>query len=394
MRRGTGEKHPLAAENRLVVLTALDHAATDIDDVIRASTASVSDWDYVSGSLARHGTLLTFGRHVERLGLLHDLPDRCREHLDRTGLVMRFRNARFFEEMKRISSAFHEQGLPLVFIKGAQLVIAGYYGPEDRLMEDIDVLVPAGQAANAAQLLKEIGYEDPGRVGESARFHHRGEMLFINSRDRELIVELSVKLNKNHELRHCYPFADGELRQKLSPAIVGGAPFLLIEKEFHFAYCLFHHVALNYLYRLNWLNDLARMIADPEMDLDRTGRYIEAYGLRRSWGLLNGMLQRHFHVPPREPRVRLPSRLEAIFLDDACGFADLGTIESNNVSIRLSLIGNWRDRVLVGLKKIVLPVDWLRAYYGLHDTTPAAAVYMLHLVKSLKRLLKIQERHP
>mgnify|MGYP001588822100 CR=1 FL=1 len=394
MRRGTGEKHQFAAENRLVVLTALDRVAADVDDVIRASIASVSDWDYVSSSLARHGTLLTFGRHVERLGLLHALPDRCREHLGRTGMVMRYRNARFFEEMKRISSAFHEQGLPLVFIKGALLVIAGYYGPEDRLMEDLDVLVPAGQAAKAVQLLMGIGYEEPGRAGGAARFRHRGEMLFINSRDRELIVELSVKLNKNHELRHCYPFADGELQQKLSPATVGGAPFFLIEKEFHFAYCLFHHVALNYLYRLNWLNDLAGMIADPEMDPDRIGRYVDAYGLRRSWGLLNGILQRHFRISPKEPLVRLPARLEVIFLDDACGFADLGTIESNNVAIRLSLIGNWWDRVLVGLKKIVLPPDWLRAYYGLHDTTPAATVYMLHLINSLKRLLKIRERHP
>jgi len=66
----------LKHENRLVLFTSLDCTTSAfVDDAIRTSISSVTDWMYVFRSLMHHGTLFSFSKHASRLKLLPYLPD-------------------------------------------------------------------------------------------------------------------------------------------------------------------------------------------------------------------------------------------------------------------------------------------------------------------------------
>ena len=390
MKQVTLDNLRLKYENKLVLYTSLDCTSSDfVDEAIRASINRVADWPYVFRSLMHHGTLFTFSKHATRLKLLPYLPDEFVDELNRTVLILRYRNSRFAAEMKRISAAFNKEDIPMVFIKGAMLLLSGYYDEDSRFMDDLDCIVPHEQMLRSKELLENIGYMEPDSVGQPVRYHYKGEMQFVNARDREIEVELSARLNKNYELTQCYPFKDEELVHKLTKRTIKGVEYQIIEKEFHFIYCLFHHVALNYLHRLNWLNDFYLMLMDRTMDMDKVHMYLDAYGLRKSWNLLLSMLFHHFHVQIERPGRSVSRRLQALFLTDTYGFVNLGVVEKNNVSVRFMLINSNLNKSIVVIKKILLPPEWLREYYKLDPKTPAIVVYYHHYKKSIKRFFKI-----
>lgn len=384
-----------AGENRLLLFTAVDGVRNaHTDAAIAAALRAAADWDYVLQNLVGHGTLLSFRRQLARLGLENGVPAPCREQLAHTELLLRHRNSRFFDEMKRLSSLFRSRGIPVVFIKGALLVISGYYDQESRLMEDIDCLVEPACLGRAARLLESAGYEQPDPERGAAHLRYKSELQFINTLDRELVVELSTKLNKSGELAACYPFRDEDFRAGLTPRTVDGAEFLVVEKEYHLAYCLFHHVALHYLCRLNWLNDLQLMLADPGLDARKLEGYLEAFGLRTARQVVGRIMAHHFREGPAASAGKLPAGLESLFCDDACRFVNPGHSEAHSVRTRLLLIGSVWKRLGVVLRKVILPPGWLRVWYGLAPETSWARVYATHYAVSLNRFFRRRSRRP
>ena len=384
----------LASENRLLLFTALACSENaHIDDTIRPAIRDISDWDRVARLLVHHGTLKSFLDHLERLQVMHYVPADLKEQLLGTSLVLRYRNSRFLEEMKKIADVFRDQKVGVVFIKGAMLTLSGYYDAESRFMEDIDCIVNPAFAEKARTLLLGMGYSEPDEQKQNTQLHFRGEMEFFNRRDHELKVEISLKLNKNYELARCYPFRDEELQGKLVEKVANGVRFLEIEKEYHFIYCLFHHVALNYLHRLNWLNDLYLMASDEEMDWRKVESYLDAYGLRKSWALLRNIFDHHFHMQFGPASQNVCGPLKTLFLSDDCRFADLEVIEQNNVSVRFQLIDSIWHKMSVVIRKIVLPPEWLRLYYRLDRRASVVQIYFVHFTDSLKRFFKIRTRH-
>lgn len=383
-----------APENRLLLFTALACSENaHIDGTIRSMIPDISDWDHVARLLIHHGTLKTFIDHLERLEVMHSVPTSLKEQLLGTSLMLRYRNNRFFEEMIKIADVFHHQNVGVVFIKGAMLTLSGYYDAESRFMEDIDCIVKPAFAESARALLLGMGYSEPDEQKQSTQLHFRGEMEFFNSNDHELKVEISLKLNKNYELARCYPFRDEELQGKLVEKVANGVRFQEIEKEYHFVYCLFHHVALNYLHRLNWLNDLYLMTCDEEVDWRKIESYLDAYGLRKSWALLQNIFYHHFHMQFGPTSQGTSGPLKALFLSNDCRFVDLEVIEQNNVSVRFQLIDSVWHKISVVIRKIVLPPEWLRLYYGLDSRASVLRIYFVHFTDSLKRFLKIRTRH-
>lgn len=391
MKNISDDSYRFTYENRLILFTSLDcRTSSHIDNAIYSSIRAVSDWEYVFKYLMHHGTLITFSNHITRLQLLKYIPDNYSEHLCHTVMVLRYRNIRFFEEMKKIATLFPKYDVPLVFIKGSMLLVNGYYDAESRFMEDMDCIVPEESMIKAKELLESIHYIELNSNSQAIHYQHKREMQFVNSQDREIIVELATKLNKNHELTQCYPFHDDELKNKISRKTVDGVMFFEIEKEFHFVYCLFHHVSLNYLHRLNWLNDLYLMAADKEVNFEEINRYLDEYGLRKSWNLLNNIFHDHYHMQFEISLQRVPVSLQKIFLTDSCHFVNLEEIELSNVSIRFLLINNLLNKVKVVFKKILLPTEWLKDYYKLNQNTSSLAVYSIHYINSIKRFMKIR----
>jgi hypothetical protein len=69
------------------------------------------------------------------------------------------RHERITALLRRIDAGARAAGLPLMALKGSALHALGLYAPGDRPMADIDLLVDASRAEEAAALLASLGYE-------------------------------------------------------------------------------------------------------------------------------------------------------------------------------------------------------------------------------------------
>ncbi|MFH1369021.1 MAG: nucleotidyltransferase family protein [Elusimicrobiota bacterium] len=383
---GFNQSAPVA-ENRLLLLSCLDCVDRGyLGEGITESASKVRDWGYVLKQLIHHGTLLTFFGHIERLGLQSRVPEQFLKEVRQMGSVLKYRNIRYSDEISRLAGIFAENSVNYVFVKGPLLLLNGYYSKENRFMNDIDVLLLDNCIPKVSGILRSTGYSRPDDSEAGVKF--KGETQFIKNSDKEIIVEVSTRLNKNYELDNCYPFRNKDLEGRMFESRAGKLAFMNIENEFHFAYCLYHHAALNYLYRLNWLNDLYLIYTKGAMDPVKLRGYLDKYNLNSSFGLFAGIFARYFRPLEGAGPVKLPAVVERVFLNGAAAFADLKYIESKEAVIRFSLISGILNKLDFILRKIFLPPEWLRFYYKLDKNTGVFRTYFFHLYSCLKRVLR------
>jgi hypothetical protein len=377
---------PLLKENRLLVLTAIDCSDNPyLDESIFETVKEIIAWDYLFYHLIHHGTIGTFLRHVRRLNLDQYLNPKIQEEIQLNNTLFQFRNRRYYQEMFRIAKLFEQNHISLTFVKGAQLVIAGYMEQENRFMNDIDCLIPKGQIPAAREVLKKNGYHEPEKINNDLRYRFKSEMGFIHSEDQEISIDITAVLNKNRELLHCYPLKIADLNSKTTLKTKDGLVYNEIENEFHFTYCLYHHIALNYLYRLNWLNDLYLMFKN--LDPKKAELYVSKYKLSKALDLFHSILANHFGLGRIKKTKRLHPRVHQLYLTEECRFAHLFTIERNE-AVRLQLIEKSRDRILFLIKKLFEPPGALRLRYNISRKSSIIFVYWMHYRKLLSRILK------
>jgi hypothetical protein len=98
---------------------------------------------------------------------------------------------------RAMDEAFGRAGVPALFLKGIHLAVAAYPQPGLRPMRDVDVLVPAGRAADALEALESIGAVRDAKIeGNSDAWrdsmHHLPAMVMPGGRVR---VELHTSLS-------------------------------------------------------------------------------------------------------------------------------------------------------------------------------------------------------
>ena len=80
-------------------------------------------------------------------------------------------NAVQLDEAKAISRQCQSSGIPVVFLKGTQLLTEVYKRTTDRSMNDIDILITEKDKAKLHQLLVERGYREDAVLRWSASAH-------------------------------------------------------------------------------------------------------------------------------------------------------------------------------------------------------------------------------
>ncbi len=377
--------HKGLPENRAIVLTALDcHDNPYLDDKIREAVKGIKDWNYVAFHLVHHGTAGMFARHGARLGLENNIDENFLREIRLRDKLFRFRNARYYKEMSRISSLFEKNRVSMTFVKGAQLVAAGLIEPENRFMNDIDCIVPIEEAGKARELLLGGGYAEQGENDFDCRYDLKGEMRFINIEDREISVDINILLNKNRELLHCYPLKTEDMLSRLTWKAGKGLSYNEIENEFHFIYCLYHHAALNYFWRLNWLNDLYIMF--KKANIERLFSYASRYKLGRVLDLFLDILSAHYDINTPRKSKGINIGLRRLYLDPSCSFADLETIDRNE-SVRIFMIDRVLDRIIFLIMKVFSSPETLRIYYNLNPSSGIFYVYGVHVKNLFKRII-------
>ncbi len=91
------------------------------------------------------------------------IPSGVKEYFQAVHGMNAVRNAGIVADIERITVALSEASIRAVLLKGAATVAGGLYrDPAERVMADVDVLVPARETARARACLSELGYADVG----------------------------------------------------------------------------------------------------------------------------------------------------------------------------------------------------------------------------------------
>lgn len=263
-------------------------AARDVA-VREAAAAPGIDWDRVARITKRHrvwGLVADAFRSAE-IGVPLELDKKLSEQ---AGKIAR-QNLAATAETRRLGAMLDAGAIDWITFKGLPLAIQGYGTLAIKAANDIDILVAGSDAAQAAALLREAGYQrfSPGpeisddqvaawmQVSKESGWRHPAN---------GLIVELHSRLLQNPGL---LPEAALSAPRKRI-AIARGIEVPTMGDELMFPY-LFAHGAHHGWFRLKWLADVnAMLVADPA---GPEARYREAKALGVGRCAAQGLLLAH-----------------------------------------------------------------------------------------------------
>ncbi|MDW5287901.1 nucleotidyltransferase family protein [Formosa sp. PL04] len=132
---------------------------------------------------------------LQSKGLLSYLPQELQEYLKYIYDLNKQRNDSLFTEVKLISSWFKSENLEHVFLKGAAMIASNYYEDiGERMLGDIDVLLPREQCEKAFQLLLSKGYTYAKEPTINPKYFEDKHLLRLASKAHIGAIEIHFKL--------------------------------------------------------------------------------------------------------------------------------------------------------------------------------------------------------
>lgn len=133
-------------------------------------------WEDLVWTASSHMVMPALYTALRRHGLLNLLPEDLTAHLENIWSLNHYRNLRILDQAREIAETLSVEGIRPVFLKGVA-GLAGNLYPEtaDRIMIDIDVLVPARDLDQAARAILKLGYgyaEDSGEPDPEDHHHY------------------------------------------------------------------------------------------------------------------------------------------------------------------------------------------------------------------------------
>lgn len=129
------------------------------------------DWEGILDRADLHLTAPLLRFNLAAMGELGRLPETARRRIDERARVWAARHLAYVSEARRLIAALAASGVDAIPLKGAALMLGGYYPqPGLRGALDIDLLVDPAQLSTAEAVAESCGYaETPGRSNARTR---------------------------------------------------------------------------------------------------------------------------------------------------------------------------------------------------------------------------------
>jgi hypothetical protein len=157
-------------------------------------------------------------------------------------------------DLAALCRALADRGIEAMLLKGAALVTAWYGDPGLRPMDDVDVLVPSGLAAAAAQTLAGLGWRP--QVPMTRRHAAAGHAMdFYSAAGQRL--DLHWRLLPEC----CWPGADDAVWERSARAAVRGAPVRVLAPADQLFHLSAHGVRWEPVPPVRWIADATAVLA-------------------------------------------------------------------------------------------------------------------------------------
>ena len=151
--------------------------ATALETQLRQFTDE--DWLDLVKVGSSHLVLTTIYCRLQQKQLLQVLPKDLKTYLHDLTAINRNRNTTIFKQIDALSQLLKTNNINHVFLKGAALLVAGYYNDfGERMISDIDILIEPLQLKKASQLIQTLGYHSqPLTFGLKYKQPHNAPLL-------------------------------------------------------------------------------------------------------------------------------------------------------------------------------------------------------------------------
>lgn len=236
-------------------------------EAVRALVAGGIDWDRFITLVLNEGVTGGVWRVLHSLDV--PIPTAAAAQLQGVAALSDFRLLEVRRLLERTVSRMTSRGIEVMLVKGAALASFVYPDPCDRNMADMDLVVPADRAREAAVVAQEVGWSLGGAELKEALYedhHHLPPMSDTVGLDIRLEIHTDV-LPKGHPLH----FGVEALRARAVSRGMGGASVLLPSMEDLLLYsCI--HLGWSHEMRVGgWrtFRDVSEIVAQPGFSWDR-----------------------------------------------------------------------------------------------------------------------------
>jgi len=160
---------------------SLDEHLTFRDEIIVQFTDENYNWNQFIWTCSNHLVLQVIYLKFLKHDLLSYVPDVLAQHLEEIYMLNRTRNGQILLQVKEITATLDKSGISPIFMKGTGNLIDGIYDDiGERIIGDIDFLVPEKDLLSAINLFKKEGYINsfPAYKPYNQKQHHHYPQLW------------------------------------------------------------------------------------------------------------------------------------------------------------------------------------------------------------------------
>ncbi len=141
-------------------ILALDSFPSHRELIISCLQKSEIIWEKFVKLADYHLVLQTLYPKIRGHELEKYFPEEVLEHLKHIFDLTSSRNQEIIKQVENLTSVLHKSGIPPLYMKGVGNILDGLYRyPGERILHDIDILVPEPEFIKAANLLLADGYQ-------------------------------------------------------------------------------------------------------------------------------------------------------------------------------------------------------------------------------------------
>jgi hypothetical protein len=139
---------------------SLDEHPTFRETIIAQFSDPNYDWNDFIWTCSNHLVLPVIYLKFRKYDLLDHLPEGLASHFEEIYVLNHARNKQILLQMKEINAMLNKAGISPIYLKGTGNLIDGIYTDiGERIIGDIDFLVPGTDFLTAAELFKNEGYQ-------------------------------------------------------------------------------------------------------------------------------------------------------------------------------------------------------------------------------------------
>jgi hypothetical protein len=180
------------AAKDILLLSSTAALAPGVKERISQVLEGAVDWAYLLRLAQIHGVASLMAYNFHASGLEKKIPQPYSERLNKIYNSNLFRNIILSDELMKVLSAFGQQGIPVISLKGIVLAEMLYQNPALRTMSDIDIMVPPEKLPQAKSLLLGLGYRQ--LVPKQTWKHYFHEAPYCKEAQVPIIIELHWNL--------------------------------------------------------------------------------------------------------------------------------------------------------------------------------------------------------